>query len=137
MAYRPDWNRRGAGIDVTPLVNVALILLIVFMVVTPMNRQGIQVNLPPAEHGKDSSRAKENQVVVSIRANGELFVDLKRVSKQNLERALAQVYRGKEEMPIVIKGDKVLDYGDVLDVMHACRKIGAAGVDLMAMKPGG
>lgn len=137
MAFQPEWNKTGANIDVTPLVNVALILLIVFMVVTPMIREGVQVNLPPAEHGSDSSKEQENQVIVAVRDGGELYVDLKRVSLQNLERELAHARRGKEDMPVVIKGDRVLDYGAVLEVMYACRKIGVAEVELVAKKADG
>ena len=137
MAYRPEWNKKDVTIDVTPLVNVALILLIVFMIVTPMMREGIQVNLPPAEHGKDSSREQEEKVVVAIRANGEIYVDLNRVEPMDLEAALIRARRGKEDVPVVVKGDRALEYGDVLEAMYICRKIGVAEVELVAKKSDG
>lgn len=137
MPYKPNWDRGGANIDVTPLVNVALILLIVFMVVTPMMREGIQVALPPAEHGQDSSRDQEAKVVLAIRGDGDVYVDLKRVDLVNLEAELAHARRGKEDVPVVIKGDRALEYGEVLQLMHACRKVGVSEVELMAKKSDG
>ena len=137
MAYRPNWDRSDVTIDVTPLVNVALILLIVFMIVTPMMREGIQVTLPPAEYGKDSSRDQETKVVLAIRGSGEIYVDLKRVDMAHLDAELAHARRGKEDVPVVIKGDRVLEYGEVLQLMYACRKAGVAEVELMAKKSDG
>ena len=137
MAYKPNWNRSDVNIDVTPLVNVALILLIVFMVVTPMMREGVQVSLPPAEHGKDSSRDQESKVILAIRDGGEVYIDLKRVSMAHLDAELAHARRGKEDVPVVIKGDRVLEYGEVLQLMYACRKAGVAEVELMAKKSDG
>lgn len=137
MAYKPKWNRDSVNIDVTPLVNVALILLIVFMVVTPMMREGIQVTLPPAEHGVDSSRDQEDKVVLAIRGDGEIYVNLKQVALANLDAELAYARRGKEDVPVIVKGDRVLEYGDVLQLMQACKKAGVAEVELMAKKSDG
>jgi len=137
MAYKPNWNRGGVNIDVTPLVNVALILLIVFMVVTPMMREGIQVSLPPAEHGKDSTRDQETKVVLAIRGDGDVYVDLKRVDLTHLEAEIMHARRGKEDVPVVIKGDRTLEYGEVLQLMYACRKVGVAEIELIAKKSDG
>jgi biopolymer transport protein ExbD len=137
MAFRPNWSKKSVTIDVTPLVNVALILLIVFMIVTPMMRQGVQVSLPPAEHGADSTRDQETKVVLSVRGEGDVYVDLKQVDPAHLEAELTHARLGKEDVPVVIKADKALDYGDVLRLMYACRNVGVNEVELMAKKTDG
>lgn len=137
MPYKARYGGHGPGVNITPLVNVALVLLIIFMVVTPMIREGIQVNLPPAEHGTDSSREEEGQVVVTVDDEGAIHVNLKRVSPSELERELLMAFRGREDKPIVIKGDRTLHYGQILEVMYLSKKIGATEVELVAEKGGG
>jgi biopolymer transport protein ExbD len=137
VAYRSTRGKASAAILITPLVDVALVLLIVFMVITPMVRQGIQVNLPPAEHGEDSSQGQENQVSVSVRADRTLFVDLKPVSWEQLGNELELARRGKEDQPVLVKGDSTLTYGDIVEVMNACRRLGLPDVELVAQKLSG
>ena len=133
MAFKPRTSNE-IYLDITPLVNVSLILLIVFMVVTPMIREGIEVRLPPAEHGVDSGQATDDYVTITIDEDRNFYVDLKAVSSSDLERELALAYRGREDRSIVVKGDEVLEYGDVLRVIQACRRVGAIDVDLIAKK---
>ena len=125
--------RRAPMPDVTPIVNVALVLLIVFMVVTPMIREGIQVETPAAKELEQLSEAKQN-VVLSVKADGSMYVNLKPVQNHTLERELALAYRGNEGEPIVIKGAHNLPYSDILALMDICKGIGAPGVDLVARK---
>ena len=127
-------RRVSALPDITPIVNVALVLLIVFMVVTPMIREGITVETPKAEHSEESAEGADKDVVLSLKADGALYVNLKRVSWNTLARELALAYRGKEGRPIVVKGERSLEYEEVTRLMEACRDVGAPGVDLVAEK---
>lgn len=119
--------------DVTPIVNVALVLLIVFMVVTPMIREGIEVETPEAEAIEQLSEA-EQSVVLAVQADGSMYVNLKPVQPNTLETELALAYRGHEGKPVVIKGAQNLPYKEILALMDICKGIGAPAVDLVARK---
>jgi biopolymer transport protein ExbD len=119
--------------DITPIVNVALVLLIVFMVVTPMIREGIEVETPEAEVVEQLSEA-EQSVVLAVQADGTMYVNLKLVKSHTLESELALAYRGHEGKPVVIKGAQNLPYKDILTLMDICKGIGAPAVDLVARK---
>jgi len=127
-------RRVSALSNITPIVNVALVLLIMFMVLTPMIREGILVETPKAKHSEETSEAAEKDVVLSLKADGSLYVNLKRVSWSGLESELALAYRGREGRPIIIKGERSLKYKEVTQLMQTCRDVGAPGVDLVAEK---
>ena len=119
--------------DITPIVNVALVLLIIFMIVTPMIREGVQVETPQAEAIEQLSE-QDQSVVLSIQGDGAIFVNLKQVSRATLESELTLAYRGQEGKPVVVKGAENLPYRDILSVMDACKVIGAPSVDLVASR---
>ena len=140
MAGRHRLRSRASGArlnpmpDVTPVVNVALVLLIVFMVVMPMIREGVEVETPEARNSKQLEEAAEQLVVLSVRENGDLYVNLTQVSRGTLKEELALAYRGQEGRPVVIKGARNLPYSEILELMEVCQGIGAPSVDLMARK---
>ena len=124
-----------AGINVTPLVDVMLVLLIVYMVMVAMIRQGVPVELPDALNARTTSLDNQDKVVtLSLNEKKEAFVNLKQVDIANLDRELAIAYQGREGQPVLIKGAKGLVYGDVLQLMNVCRQLGIAGVELVAKK---
>jgi len=88
--------------DITPVVNVALVLLIVFMVVMPMIREGIDVETPEAKTPDQLEEAAEQLVVLSVKEDGSLFVNLTQVDKGTLKDELALAYRGLEGSPVII-----------------------------------
>ena len=135
MQVGPGKGRVNAEINITPLVDVTLVLLIVYMVMVAMIRQGIPVPLPDANHAQTTSLENQDKVVtVSLNENKEVFVNHKQVSLANLDRELAIAYQGHEGQPVLIKGAKTLTYGEVLQLMNTCRQLGIAGVDLVAKK---
>ena len=120
--------------DITPIVNVALVLLVVFMVIMPMVREGIEVDTPKADNSEQLADKAEQLVVLSIRQDGSLYVNLNRVDWPTLKPELSLAYRGQEGKPIIVKGAKNLLYKDVLRLMEVCQAVGAPAVDLMAKK---
>lgn len=119
--------------DVTPIVNVALVLLIIFMVVMPAIREGVIVNTPKAENTEQLNESIDN-LILSIKEDGSLYIDLRRVEPHALKGELVLAYTGRENRPIIIKGAKNLPYSEILALMEICQGIGAPGVDLMAKK---
>ena len=129
-----DRERTNAMPDVTPIVNVALVLLVVFMVVMPMIREGIEVETPKADHSDQLAESAEQLVIVSIKEDGTCYVNLNQVDRTQLKQVLALAYRGQEGKSIIIKGARNLDYREILELMEICQHIGAPSVDLLAKK---
>lgn len=141
MARRTRRRTRNRGArkspmpDVTPIVNVALVLLIIFMVVMPMIQEGIVVPMPKAQNAEEIvEQIGEESLVLAIQEDGSLYINLHQVERQDLKKELAKAYHGKENKPIIIKGAKNLPYQDILELMEICQGVGAPGVDLMAKK---
>lgn len=125
-----------SGINVTPLVDVALVLLITYMVITAMIRQGINVEVPLAQHATNRSTGDQDKLTtIAINDQKAMFLNMKPVADLNqLERELMLAYRGHEGQPLILKGARNLEYGDILGLMNVCRQIGVAEVELMAKK---
>ncbi len=128
-------GRGGAmsDINVTPLVDVVLVLLIIFMVVTPMLSSGVDVKLPAA---KTTTSVQDNgqHLVVSIRDDGAVFVDSKQVSIETLVDAVNAEYRKDPNRAVLIKADSSLFYGQVREVMDVLNEGGLSTLLLAADK---
>lgn len=125
-----------SDINVTPFVDVCLVLLIIFMVVTPMLQEGVPVNLPITEDPMKTPETKE-QLRVSVKADGTVYVGDRVVRSDQVEAALKEIYKTEPNREVVIKGDRKLVYGDVLKVLRACRETGFENVGLIAQPAGG
>jgi biopolymer transport protein TolR len=129
--YRPHTAEEVKGdINVTPLVDVCLVLLIIFMVVTPMLQQGVSVTLP--ETAKPTKIPEnQRQLTVSIKADGTVFVKEKPVLEKNLQAELAAVHEQSPDREVVLKGDKRLQYKQVRNVMRLINEAGFTRVGLV------
>ena len=129
-------NAIKADINVTPLVDVCLVLLIIFMVVTPLLIKGVDVELPEtAKPEKMPEGAK--QLNVAVKADGSVVVGQDWVPKERLAQQLKELYTQKPEADVVIKADKRLKYKEVRDVMRLLNEAGFSGVGLVAEKKSG
>lgn len=135
--------RRGLGksgvtadINVTPMADIMLVLLIIFMITTPLLQSGITVNLPKAKNPLEAPEADSKEaVVIAINRDGRLYVAKKQVSEQELYDLLAQKFSGGEvNRTIFLKGDTALQYGRVVEIVNGCRKAGVERIGLMAEK---
>ena len=120
-----------AEINVTPLVDVCLVLLIIFMVVTPMLQKGVPVNLPVTED-PEKTPDTEKQLQISVKSDGSVYLGPNVVRKDQVESALKEIQERTPDREIAVKGDKLVKYGDVLDVLRACREVGFNDVGLIA-----
>jgi len=119
-----------ADINVTPLVDVCLVLLIIFMVVTPMMIQGVPVHLPAVRNAANVGEATR-QLPVSVNADGTLYVDSIVIRPEQLAAVLHERHAQHPERPVAVRGDKVVRYGEVVDVLSACRGAGFENVSLI------
>ncbi len=120
-----------SDINVTPLVDVCLVLLIIFMVVTPMLQKGVPVNLPVTEE-PEKTPDTEKQLQISVKADGTVYLGSLPVLKQQMQAELEKIHERTPDREIAVKGDKLVKYGAVLDALKACREVGFNNVGLIA-----
>ena len=120
----------NSDINVTPLVDVCLVLLIIFMVVTPMLQKGVPVNLPVTED-PEKTPDTDKQLQISLKADGSVYLGPNVVRKDQVEAALKEIQGRTPDREIAVKGDRKVKYGDVLDVLKACREVGFNDVGLV------
>ena len=124
-----------AEINVVPYIDVTLVLLIIFMVTTPLLQTGVEVDLPQAQ-AKTVSQDNTPPTVVSIDKGGQYFLSLgggndERVTAAELLIRVAAVLRYKPETKVLIRGDDAVNYGRVVEVMAALKKANVPSVGLM------
>ena len=116
-------------INVTPFVDVMLVLLVIFMITAPLLTTGIKINLPEST-AKVISEKKE-PVTVSIKKNGEIFLQKKKINKEELIKKLFELKKLNDDLKIYIRGDKDLNYGQVIELMGTINKAGFKKVALV------
>jgi biopolymer transport protein TolR len=121
----------NSDINVTPLVDVCLVLLIIFMVVTPMLQKGVPVNLPVTED-PEKTPDTEKQLIISVKSDSSVYLGPNVVHKEQVESQLKEIHDRTPDREIAVKGDRLVKYGDVLDVLKACREVGFNDVGLIA-----
>ena len=123
-------NSRGVKneINVTPLVDVVLVLLIIFMVVTPMLEQGRAVQLPKAKVSDESKQP--DAFTISVPSDGSMWIEAAQVTPAELRAKVANAIHQNDQRKILIKGDESLKVGDVRAVVAQAQAAGAKGVSL-------
>tara|TARA_B000000565_G_scaffold55788_1_gene37055 strand:- start:155 stop:556 length:402 start_codon:yes stop_codon:yes gene_type:complete len=116
-------------INVTPFVDVMLVLLIIFMVTAPLLTAGIKINLP--ESASVLKNEKNDPVTVSMNSKGEIYIQKKKISPDNLIKRLIALKGQNKDLKIYIKGDKNLNYGKIMDLMSFINKSGFKKVALV------
>lgn len=110
-------RRALSEINVTPFVDVMLVLLIIFMVTAPLMQQGIDINLPQA---KGKEMAPSERIIITIKKDGKIYIDKTAATLESLKLQLAK-NAGQE---VYLKADKDVPYGKVVEVMGELREIG-------------
>lgn len=139
----PARRKPISEINVVPYIDVMLVLLVIFMATAPLLTQGVVVDLPqaPSQPIEDST---EDPLVVSLRRDGAIFMNLgiqdaddegTRVTIYSLEEQAGKILRTRKDVPVFIKADHNLDYGQVVAVMTVLQKAGAESVGLITDPP--
>ena len=128
MAFSSGNKGVKNDINVTPLVDVVLVLLIIFMVITPMLQRGKDVNLPKASVEED--KTKSDPIVLSVTSEGKTYVEANEVNEGDLEAKVRDALLREPGKKVMLKGDERVTVGDVRKVMARARMGGARGVAL-------
>ena len=138
---QPGRQRKGkryqpmAEINVTPMVDVMLVLLIVFMVAAPLLTVGVPVNLPKA--GAQSLKADDEPLAITVNAEGKIFIEETEIAAAALVPRLQAIAGAGLEQRIYVRGDKAVAYGRVADVVARINAAGYARVALVSERPKG
>ncbi len=132
-------NRRGGGrskrnstmaeINVTPFVDVMLVLLVIFMVAAPLSTSGIEVNLPKAENSTIKMSSKP--LTVSIKKDGTIYIAEDKILPRNLGIEILRRTNKNTEEQIYVRADKLLDYGAVMRVISTIKDTGYTKIGLI------
>ena len=130
MMNPPSNQRRYmADINVTPLVDVMLVLLIIFMVTAPMMMQGVDVNLPKTK--TTNIKTEEDPFQVTVNKKGEIFLESKKVKLEELENKIKSIFKYRQEKELLLRADKDIAYGIVIKVLAEINRAGISKVGII------
>jgi biopolymer transport protein TolR len=133
-----DSPQRGAlasQINVTPLVDVMLVLLIIFMVTAPILQQGVEVNLPKVK--AEALPGKDQQFIVSITRDRELYLNDTRITADELSDKLRAISTERPDRQVFLRADDSVPYGEVVRTMAAIKAAGIEDVGMVTEMPAG
>ncbi len=117
-----------SDINVTPLVDVMLVLLIIFMVTAPMMMQGVEVNLPQTT--AKSIKTREDPLILSINKKREIFLEDRQIGLNELENKMKSIFKYRRSKELLLRADKEVPYGFVIKVIAGVKR---AGIDKLGM----
>ncbi|HVJ51892.1 MAG TPA: biopolymer transporter ExbD [Aliidongia sp.] len=132
MQIQSDDGKPYDDINITPMLDLAYVLLIIFIIMTTAAVQGIRVNLPRASDAP--SLAKPKTVAITITNDGKIFMNTIPVSLSELETQLRQQKALDPDVPVIVKGDAEVQYKNVIDVVALLGRIGISQVGLATQR---
>ena len=133
MAAANAENHLSNDINVTPMIDVLLVLLVIFMMIVPSARKAVDVQVPDPTPSVAPANAQSNQIVLEVFANSQYSINTEKVSgDRNLARRLKEIYDPRPEKIIFVKGDMKIRYGEVIHAMDIAR---GAGVKVIGVPP--
>ena len=115
-------KRFMSEINVTPFVDVMLVLLIIFMVTAPMMMQGVEVNLPQTT--TKNIKTKEDPLILTVNRQGEIFLENYSVKLEDLESKVKQVFKYRRDKEILLRADKEVTHGYIMKVVASIKNAG-------------
>ena len=119
-----------SDINITPLVDVVLVLLIIFMVITPLLQMGYDVKVPPKAQTPDAA-PNLDQLIVSLTPQGKMLLNKQELTPPQLATQLSSILKNRRDKTVFFSGDDASLYGDVARVMDICRGAGATNIGIV------
>ena len=123
-------GKQRAEINVTPMIDVLLVLIIIFMVITPVTSRGLETQIPQ-ESPTAAAEAPRHDIVVTVKEDGTLMLNRELLSLAHLRERLSQLYRSGPDQPIFVRGERGLEFARVAQVIDAAHSAGVNRVALM------
>ena len=121
-------------INITPMLDLAYVLLVIFIIMTTAAVQGIKVDLPKASAAQPLSQPKTK--VIAIDNAGQVSIDAVPVSMSELEQQLRNALASDAELPVILRGDRAVQYDKVMAVLDLCSKLGISSIGLASRRQG-
>jgi biopolymer transport protein ExbD len=118
--------------NVVPMIDIMLVLLIIFMIMQPMMRKAIDLQLPDPQPSVVTANSASDQIVLEVLPEGAFAVNKEPLTKDNLSKRLTEIYEGRPEKIMFVKGDPKVQYQDVIYAMDVAR---GAGVKVIGVPP--
>ena len=120
-----------SDINITPLVDVVLVLLIIFMVITPLLQMGYDVKVPPRNQDPNPAPPPTDLVIVSLTPQNKYYLNKEEVNLQTLSLRLTEILKNRANKTVFFSGDDAATYGEVIKVMDLCRTAGAKNIGIV------
>jgi biopolymer transport protein ExbD len=125
-------NQLYDEINITPMLDLAYVLLVIFIIMTTASVQGVKVDMPKTLNS--TSLAKPQTRAITISSDGSVYLDAYPVDMPTLEQRLSEYKSGNPELPVVLKGDSAAHYDKVSEVLEICKKLDITEVGLVTKK---
>jgi len=120
-----------SDINITPLVDVVLVLLIIFMVITPLLQMGYDVKVPPKNPNAENQPPPTDLIIVSLTPQNKIYLNKEEVNGQTLSLRLTEILKNRANKTIFFSGDDASNYGEVIKTMDLCRSAGAKNMGIV------
>jgi biopolymer transport protein ExbD len=131
MGASSGGNEYKSDINITPLVDVVLVLLIIFMVITPLLQMGYDVKVPPKVNTPQNTPPPADLMIVSLTPQNKIYLNKDEVNAQTLALRLTEILKNRANKTVFFSGDDGATYGEVIKVMDICRNAGAKSMGIV------
>lgn len=128
-------NQLYDEINITPMLDLAYVLLVIFIIMTTASVQGVKVDIPQTQ--ATASLAKPQMRAITITSDGTVYLDAYPVDMPMLEQRLAEYKGGNPDLPVVLKGDAAAHYEKVSEVLEICKRLGITEIGLVTKREEG